>query len=176
MQFIELEKDGKLYEVEYFADDDTVTIFGEDGGAEVVDIHGMTEIQAARTALRNLIRAGKVSPKQEAKQTQNSDLLLVDTLNYSLAVLRERDFSRLENDAQQAILSLFVDDQAKPSKLGRQTLAMHAGMLGRMTNTPRLEILAMELLMACDKSEVMDALTKITDILNDPNFSEVSIA
>lgn len=61
-------------------------------------------------------------------------------------------------------------------KLGRQTLAMHAGMLGRMTNTPRLEILAMELLMACDKSEVMDALTKITDILNDPNFSEVSIA
>ena len=48
------------------------------------------------------------------------------TLNYSLKVLRERDYSRLEDDVQQAILSLFIDDGAKPSKLGRQTLAMHA--------------------------------------------------
>lgn len=52
-----------------------------------------------------------------------------EMLNYSLKVLRERDFSRLEEDVQQAILSLFVDDNSKPSKLGRQTLAMHAGML-----------------------------------------------
>lgn len=99
-----------------------------------------------------------------------------EMLNYSLKVLRERDFSRLEEDVQQAILSLFVDDNSKPSKLGRQTLAMHAGMLGQMTNTSRLEILSMDLLMACDKSEVMDALSKITDILNEPDFSEIRSA
>lgn len=99
-----------------------------------------------------------------------------EMLNYSLKVLRERDFSRLEADVQQAILSLFVDDNSKPSKLGRQTLAMHAGMLGQMTNTSRLEILSMDLLMACDKSEVMDALSKITDILNEPDFSEIRSA
>lgn len=62
------------------------------------------------------------------------------TLNYSLKMLRERDFSRLKDDAQQAILSLFIDDGAEPSKLGRQTLAMHVGMLGQITSTSRLEI------------------------------------
>lgn len=173
MQYIEFEKDGKLYEVEYFADDETVTIYGEDGGREVVDIHGMSEVQAARTPLRNLIRAGKVSPKPDLKPALHNELNMEDVLNYSLKVLRDRDFSRLENDAQQAILSLFVDDRAKPSKLGRQTLAMHAGSLGRMTNNPRLEILAMELLMSCGKTEVMDALAKIIHILNEPNFAEI---
>lgn len=63
MQYIEIEKDGILYEAEYFSDDEMVTIFGENGASEVVNIHGMTEIQAARTALRNLIRAGQISPK-----------------------------------------------------------------------------------------------------------------
>lgn len=70
--------------------------------------------------------------------------------------MRERDYSRLEDDAQQAILSLFIDDGAKPSKLGRQILAKHDGMLGQMTSTSRLEILAMDLLMACDKAEVIE--------------------
>lgn len=63
MQYIEIEKDGMFYEAEYFSDGEMVTIFGENGAPEVVNIHGMTEIQAARTALRNLIRAGKISPK-----------------------------------------------------------------------------------------------------------------
>ncbi|HHA2302506.1 hypothetical protein I4P06_21595 [Enterobacter asburiae] len=98
------------------------------------------------------------------------------TLNYSLKVLRERDYSRLEDDAQQAILSLFIDDGAKPSKLGRQTLAMHAGMLGQMTSTSRLEILAMDLLTACDKAEVMDALSGIIEILSTPEFAEITRA
>lgn len=79
-----------------------------------------------------------------------------NTLIYSLKVLRERDYSRLEDDTQRAILSLFIDDGAKPSKLGRQTLAMYAGMLGQMTSTSRLGILAMDLLMAFDKAEVME--------------------
>lgn len=38
------------------------------------------------------------------------------TLNYSLKELRERDYSRFEDDARQAILSLFIDYGAKPSK------------------------------------------------------------
>lgn len=55
----------------------------------------------------------------------------------------------------------FVDGNSKPSKLGCKTLAMHSSMLGHMNITTRLEVLPMELLMACDKAEVMDALRKI---------------
>ena len=53
---------------------------------------------------------------------------------------------------------------------------MLAGMLGQMTGTSRLEILAMDLLMSCDKAEVMDALSKITDILSTPEFAEITRA
>lgn len=71
------------------------------------------------------------------------------------------------------ILSLFIDDGAKPSKLGRQTLA---GMLGKMTSTSCLEILAMDLLTACEKAEVMEALSGITEILSTPEFAEITSA
>lgn len=74
-----------------------------------------------------------------------------EMLNYSFKVLRERYFSRPEEDVQQAILS-FVDENSKPSKLGCKTLAMHSSMLGHMNITTRLEVLPMELLMACDKA------------------------
>ncbi|RXJ10759.1 hypothetical protein [Lelliottia nimipressuralis] len=63
MQSIEIEKNGMFYKAEYFSDDEMVTVFGENGEPEVVNIHGMTEVQAARTALGNLIRTGKISPK-----------------------------------------------------------------------------------------------------------------
>lgn len=53
---------------------------------------------------------------------------------------------------------------------------MHAGMLGKMTSTSCLEILAMDLLTACDKAEVMEALSGITEILSTPEFAEITSA
>ena len=65
MPYIQVEKDGLLYEAEYFYEDGMVTAFGIRGGQSSVDLNGMTETAAARTALRNLIRENKVDPLSE---------------------------------------------------------------------------------------------------------------
>ena len=65
MSYIFVEKDGVKYEAEYFCDGNMVTIYGERGGQSVVDINGMTEEAAARTALRNLIREKQIDPKSD---------------------------------------------------------------------------------------------------------------
>lgn len=62
MPYICVEKDGVKYKAEYFCDDNMVTIYGERGGQSMVDINGMTEAAAARTALRNLIREKQIDP------------------------------------------------------------------------------------------------------------------
>ncbi|MBA8501726.1 hypothetical protein HVW15_12050 [Escherichia fergusonii] len=49
-------------------------------------------------------------------------------------------------------------------------------MLRQMTSTSRLEILAMDLLTACDKAEVMEALSGVTKILSTPEFAEITRA
>lgn len=64
MPYIQVEKDGLLYEAEYFYEDGMVTVFGIRGGQSSVDLNGMTTA-AARTALRNLIRENKVDPLSE---------------------------------------------------------------------------------------------------------------
>lgn len=46
-------------------EDGMVTVFGIRGGQSSVDLNGMTETAAARTALRNLIRENKVDPLSE---------------------------------------------------------------------------------------------------------------
>lgn len=62
MLFIRVEKDGLQYEAEYYCEDDMVTVFGIRGGQSSVVLNGMSEIAAARTALRNLIRENQVDP------------------------------------------------------------------------------------------------------------------
>ncbi|MEQ5202533.1 hypothetical protein ABN228_08475 [Providencia rettgeri] len=62
MSYIRLEQDGVLYEAEYFCEDGMVTVFGIRGGQSNVDLNGMSEIAAARTALLNLIRENQVDP------------------------------------------------------------------------------------------------------------------
>lgn len=64
MLYIRIEKDGLQYEAEYFFEDNTVTVFGETGQS-VVDINGMTEEAAARTALRSLIRQKQIKSQSE---------------------------------------------------------------------------------------------------------------
>ena len=63
MQYVSVFKDGVEYEAEFFNIDGEVTVVG-DGCSEMVVMNGMTEINAARTALRRLIHNGKVSPKE----------------------------------------------------------------------------------------------------------------
>ncbi|RSB25326.1 hypothetical protein, partial [Enterobacter cloacae] len=50
-------------------------------------------------------------------------------------------------------------------KEGRRTLALNAGLLAKQMGEPRLEVLSMDVLMACDKAEVREVLAQITDIL-----------
>ena len=51
MPYIQVEKDGLLYEAEYFYEDGMVTVFGIRGGQSSVDLNGMTETAAARLSL-----------------------------------------------------------------------------------------------------------------------------
>ncbi|EPB4340048.1 hypothetical protein QNZ44_004117 [Enterobacter kobei] len=62
MSYVRVEKDSLEYEAEYFFEEDMVTVFGIRGGQSSVVLNGMTEIAAARTALRNLIRENQVDP------------------------------------------------------------------------------------------------------------------
>ncbi|WP_195377850.1 hypothetical protein [Klebsiella michiganensis] len=62
MSYIRVDKDGLQYEAEYFFEEDMVTVFGIRGGQSSVVLNGMTEVAAARTALRNLIRENQVDP------------------------------------------------------------------------------------------------------------------
>ena len=84
---------------------------------------------------------------------------------FALDILRDRNFSRLDEEVREEVLSLFIDDQRKPSKEGRSTLALNAGLLAKQMGEPRLEVLSMDVLMACDKAEVREVLAQITDIL-----------
>lgn len=62
MSYIRVEKDGLQYEGEYFCEENMVTVVGVRGGQSSVVLNGMTEIAAARTALRNLIRENQIDP------------------------------------------------------------------------------------------------------------------
>lgn len=59
----------------------------------------------------------------------------------------------------------FIDDYHKPSKEGRRTLSLNTALLAKQLEEPRLEVLSMDLLMACDKAEAREVLAKVTDIL-----------
>lgn len=86
-------------------------------------------------------------------------------ITFALDILRDRNFSRLDELVREEVLSLFIDDHRKPSKEGRRTLALNAALLAKPMGEPRLETLSMDILMACDKTEVREVLAQITDIL-----------
>ena len=67
MSYIRVEKDGLQYEGEYFCEENMVTVSGVRGGQSSVVLNGMTEIAAARTALRNLIRENQIDPLTDEK-------------------------------------------------------------------------------------------------------------
>lgn len=58
---IEIERDGKAYEAEYFVDQGLVTVYG-DRGQESTQLGGLSEQQAARFLLNSLIRKGHIDP------------------------------------------------------------------------------------------------------------------
>lgn len=87
--------------------------------------------------------------------------------SFSLALLRDRNFADLEEDIQGEVLSLFVDDNDRPSKEGRKILAINAFMLANATGEQRLAELSMDLLLAWDKTEVREILARIAALLQD---------
>lgn len=65
MDIVTVEKDGMKYEAEYFSDDEMVTVYGNDGVPANVVINGMSEINAARSALRQLINMNQISAMKD---------------------------------------------------------------------------------------------------------------
>lgn len=45
---------------------------------------------------------------------------------FALDILRDRNFSRMDEEVREEVLSLFIDDHRKPSKEGRRTLALNS--------------------------------------------------
>ena len=65
MNTIELQQDGKLYQAEFTVVDNLITVYGNEG-FEQTQVDGVTEEQAARILLRNLIRKGLIHPIEPA--------------------------------------------------------------------------------------------------------------
>ena len=61
MGTIEINKDGKTYEAEYFIDQGLVTVYG-DRGQETTQLGGLSEQQVAEFLLSSLIRKGHIDP------------------------------------------------------------------------------------------------------------------
>ncbi|HEL2977334.1 TPA: hypothetical protein UMB92_004172 [Stenotrophomonas maltophilia] len=58
---IQIEHGGKIYEAEYFVDQGVITVYGE-RGQESTQIGGLSEQQAARLLLNNLVRKDQIDP------------------------------------------------------------------------------------------------------------------
>ena len=84
---------------------------------------------------------------------------------HALRLLRDRDYSHLEDEVRAEIISLFADDKEKPSRAGRMTLALNVRVLGMVYQEHRLEAMAIDILMGCDKLDVLDALNRLQTFL-----------
>jgi hypothetical protein len=58
---IRIEHHGKIYEAEYFVDQEIVTVYGE-RGQEATQIGGLSEQQTAKFLLNSLVRKGHIDP------------------------------------------------------------------------------------------------------------------
>ncbi|HTN62583.1 MAG TPA: hypothetical protein VL147_13715 [Devosia sp.] len=63
---IELTQNGKLYQADYFVDENVVTVHG-DSGQESTQLGGMSEQQVATMLLRALIRKGHIASIGDAE-------------------------------------------------------------------------------------------------------------
>ena len=63
---IELAHNGKLYQADYFVDENVVTVHG-DSGQESTQLGGMSEPQVAKMLLRTLIRKGHITSIGDAE-------------------------------------------------------------------------------------------------------------
>ncbi len=61
MSIIEIERDGKLYQAEYFVEQGVVSVLAEQG-QESTQLGGLSELQVAKLLLNTLIRKGLVDP------------------------------------------------------------------------------------------------------------------
>lgn len=61
MSIIEVERDGKLYQAEYFVEQGVVSVLAE-RGQESTQLGGLSELQVAKLLLNTLIRKGQIDP------------------------------------------------------------------------------------------------------------------
>lgn len=93
----------------------------------------------------------------------------------TLVCFRDLDFTGMDDDVRRDILSLFLDDDEKPSKNGRIAAARDIGVFARSVSDFRLEVLAMDILMSTDKNEARESLYRVQSILREDKFKKYDI-
>lgn len=66
---IQIEHGGQIYEAEYFVDQGVITVCGE-RAQESTQIGGLSEQQAARLLLNNLVRKDQIDPVDSSAAQQ----------------------------------------------------------------------------------------------------------
>jgi len=88
-------------------------------------------------------------------------------VNESVKNYRDGDFSTMREDAREAILSLYVNDDEKPDRLARRQISTNLLLMGKALQDNRLLRMAVEVLMVDEKAEVVDVLLRTQEILRE---------
>ncbi|WP_112290181.1 hypothetical protein [Rahnella sp. AN3-3W3] len=89
----------------------------------------------------------------------------------SIACYRDGDFSKMREDAREAILSLYKNDDEKPAHMARIQISTNLLLMGKALQDNRLLRMAVEVLMVNEKVEAIDILLRTQEILRENGLS-----
>lgn len=89
----------------------------------------------------------------------------------SIACYRDGDFSKMREDAREAILSLYKNDDEKPAHMARIQISTNLLLMGKALQNNRLLRMAVEVLMVNEKVEAIDILRRTQEILRENELS-----
>jgi len=85
----------------------------------------------------------------------------------AIRLLRNRDVSILEDYIQREVLSLFNNDNTKPSQNVRVILALNIQTCSMVLKKPELQSLAMDILFGSNKKYIIETLDHVKKLLLD---------
>jgi len=83
----------------------------------------------------------------------------------SIRWYRDGDFSTMRDDAREAILSLYKNDDEKPDHAARIQISTNLLLMGKALQDNRLLRMAVEVLMVDEKASAIDVLLRTQEIL-----------
>lgn len=88
-------------------------------------------------------------------------------LKESIGWYKDGDFSKMSEEAREAILSLYLNDDEKPAKRARTQISANLLLMGKALQDNRLLSMAVEVLMVNEKAEAIDILLRTQEILRE---------